>query len=78
MKKEISSYLIIAIISVLVLFTSCKKKKDVAGKGDVYVAGYEYSFQAGSQVAKLWKNGVAQNLSDGTRYAMAYSVFVVE
>jgi len=55
-------------------------------RNNVYAVGYENSGQIGGQiggdqtvyytVAKLWKNGVAQNLTDGTRYAEAYSVFV--
>ena len=44
-------------------------------KGDVYVAGYEYNEQ-GKNVATVWKNGVAHNLSDGTYYSVALSVFV--
>jgi len=54
--------------------------------GDVYVAGWERSGQEykdndiiGTErryVAKLWKNGVAQNLTDGTHDARAASVFV--
>jgi len=39
-------------------------------KGDVYVAGYDGHF------AKLWKNGIAQNLNDGPFNAEAYSVYV--
>ena len=54
--------------------------------GDVYVAGWERSGQEykdndiiGTErryVAKLWKNGEAQNLTDGTHDAQAVSVFV--
>ena len=59
----------------------------VSGR-DVYVVGYEASGQeyikegvvstytSNRNVAKLWKNGVAQNLTDGTYDAEAYSVFV--
>ena len=52
---------------------------------NVYVVGYEvsgqeltddYGFTSYRRVAKLWINGVAQNLSDGTRDAEANSVFV--
>ncbi len=41
---------------------------------DVYVAGYEFG---GSEfVAKIWKNGIATSLTDGTKDARANSVFV--
>ena len=43
---------------------------------DVYVSGYEINLSSSSWVAKLWKNGVAQNLSNGTNIAYANSVFV--
>ncbi|MDR1841335.1 MAG: hypothetical protein LBQ86_05360 [Holophagales bacterium] len=42
---------------------------------DVYVAGYEKNAQ-GKSIAALWKNGVAQSLSDGSNDAVANSVFV--
>jgi hypothetical protein len=51
---------------------------------DVYVTGYDLDFDQGvynsekEGFAKLWKNNVVQNLSDGTRHAEANSVFVVE
>ena len=41
----------------------------------MYVAGYEKNEQ-GNKVAKLWKNGVAQNLTDGNYGAQAKSVYV--
>ena len=41
---------------------------------DVYVVGYQH-FENSKTVAKLWKNGVAQNLSYGCR-GSASSVFV--
>jgi hypothetical protein len=55
----------------------------VAGS-NVYIAGYENSGQLNesifgnyrSSVAKLWKNGVAQNLTDGTTNAVAKAVYV--
>jgi hypothetical protein len=54
----------------------------VSGR-DIYVAGWEASGQEYQMfgtnrysVAKLWKNGVAQNLTDGTNDASAHSVFV--
>lgn len=41
---------------------------------DVYVAGWEYN--GSKNVAKVWKNGVATSLTNGTRDAKAFSVFV--
>ncbi|MCL2764936.1 MAG: hypothetical protein FWD40_06615 [Treponema sp.] len=42
---------------------------------DVYMAGHISNDQH-IEVAALWKNGIAQNLTDGTRNAKAQSVFV--
>jgi hypothetical protein len=42
----------------------------VSDSGDVYVVGHD------GNVAKLWKNGVATDLSNGTNVARAHSVFV--
>ena len=49
--------------------------------GHVYVVGYETDLAAGSadtpnKVAVLWKNGMAQRLSDGSYTAQAHSVYV--
>jgi hypothetical protein len=41
---------------------------------DVYVVGFEYNGTV--NVAKLWKNGIATNISDGTKNATATGVFV--
>lgn len=41
---------------------------------DVYVSGY-YS-NGSKSVATVWKNGIAQNISDGKNDAAAYAVFV--
>jgi hypothetical protein len=43
---------------------------------NVYVAGNTYNATSGHGVAALWKNGVVQNLTDGTTDAWATSVFV--
>ena len=42
---------------------------------DVYVAGHESGSQ-GSWVAKLWKNGEAQDFTDGIYHASANSVYI--
>jgi len=52
----------------------CVRSVFVSGD-DVYAAGWENN-AGGIQVAKLWKNGVGQNLSDGKYEALANSVFV--
>jgi hypothetical protein len=44
---------------------------------NVYVAGYEFNAN-GTAVAKLWKNGIATNLTDGTKEAVPASVFVLD
>jgi len=41
---------------------------------DVYVAGFENN--GTKDVAKVWKNGVATSLTDGTNWATARSIFV--
>ena len=51
---------------------------------DVYVVGYEEVYDVSlddwctlkKQVAKLWKNGVAQSLADENKFTEAHSVFV--
>ena len=46
---------------------------------DVYVAGTGINTGSGTtQVAKLWNNGVVEDLTDGTYEAAAYSVFVAK
>lgn len=64
---------------------SCKKNSTTPGNtpgpapapvtADVYVAGFEVN-TAGISVAKLWKNGTAYDISDGTKNAGASGVFV--
>ena len=46
------------------------------GGPGVYVAGYDT--RTGDRVAKLWKNGIEQNLKDKTTYSEARSVFISE
>ena len=43
---------------------------------DVYVAGYQNRYNTNKDIAVLYKNGVAQYLTDGTNNARAHSVFV--
>ena len=42
---------------------------------DVYVAGIEYN-TSGRSSAVYWKNGSKTQLTNGTNYAGAYSIFV--
>lgn len=64
-------------------FTGCKKDGNTTGNptpaptpvaADIYVAGYESDGTV--TTAKLWKNGTAYNISDGTRNAGATGVYV--
>ena len=43
---------------------------------DVYVAGYVLNTAGTGAIAKLWKNGVATDLTTGTTIAKTYCVFV--
>src|SRR5690606_3621666 len=63
------------LLSLTLLTVACKKdKKDPdTEQTTVYVAGYVSN--GTKQVATLWKDGMAQNLSDGTNSAYAYSVY---
>lgn len=81
-KKHYLFYFIV----LLCFSTACKKKSSPAPEPpdptvptavnvDVYVAGSEYNGQV--TVAKLWKNGTAYNISDGTKNAVATGVCVV-
>lgn len=70
-----SSIVLLAIISL----ESCKKdpKKDPSATSkDVYVAGFESN--GSKMIAKVWKNGVATSLTDGTEDAVANDIFVVD
>ena len=55
---------------ILCLILSCSGKDNVT----VYVAGYENNGNV--DIAKIWKNGRAESLSDGTISARANSVYV--
>ena len=56
-------------------FTACKPNS-TPKEVDIYVAGYDYSGANG--VAKVWKNGKdLYDLTDGSKDAGAYSVYVV-
>ena len=41
---------------------------------DVYTAGY--TIASDKSIATIWKNGVAQKLSDGTKTTVIYDIFV--
>jgi len=75
MKK---SFLMVAAVAAMLVatgFTACKpnsKPKEI----NIYVAGYDNS--GTNAVAKVWKNGKElYELTDGSKGAVAYSVFVV-
>lgn len=68
----------------LFFFSSCTKSSSTGGgsttptdsiNADVYVVGYETI--AGVAVAKLWKNGVGTNLTDGKRTAGATGISMI-
>ncbi|MDR1552039.1 MAG: hypothetical protein LBS69_01065 [Prevotellaceae bacterium] len=71
------NFLLVAIVSIIILTTSCNgaTKQQAANTNDVYVVGYEMNKQY-KTVAKLWHNGEAQNLSDGTTNMQSNSTFV--
>ncbi len=66
-------------LAILVIVASCSKKNNafvsppVVAK-DVYVAGFENN--GTNNVVKVWKNGIAATLTDGSTGAYANSVFV--
>lgn len=60
-----------------VLFSSLTSAYVFVTPGDdVYVAGTERLGSSGAGVIKLWKNGVVQNITDGTTDAVATSLHV--
>lgn len=65
-------------IAAFFMFVSCSKKDitpdPVATIPDIYVAGLESN--GTRTIAKIWKNGVATSLTDGTESAGAISVYV--
>ena len=82
MKTLIQSFMGTFLVT-LFFFSSCSKSSSGGGGStsptdslvaDVYVSGYE--FNGTVYVAKLWKNGVATNLSDGKKNAAATGVCV--
>jgi hypothetical protein len=81
MKKNKLGQIRIAAITLLCIFNFVGCKKDSGGTTapttitkSIYVAGYET--KGSVPIAKLWKNGVATNLTNGTNSAYATSVFV--
>ncbi|MDR2087431.1 MAG: T9SS type A sorting domain-containing protein [Dysgonamonadaceae bacterium] len=69
MKKQLS-YFLVLVLAIGVLGANVTAAQNV----DVYVAGYENN--GNTDVAKVWKNGAATNLTDGTYNSEASSVYV--
>lgn len=70
------SFLLLHIL-ILGLISSCSKSDESSTPvpKDIYTAGYELN--GTNDVAKYWKNGIANYLSDGTKEAEAQSKVVV-
>ncbi len=85
MKHQTPGNLFSCVISILLL-SSCQKESNSIErnpdipKANIYVVGYEYNGPLGTPstqaVAKLWKNGTAVNLTDGSHSAFASCVVV--
>jgi hypothetical protein len=75
--KTMKNLITTLLLTTGLFFDSCHKDSPhtSATAPIVYVAGYEQN-SSGVNVAKLWKNGIATNLTDGTHDASAQSVFV--
>lgn len=68
--------LIFTLLSIGLIFNACKKKAaDDSQNVDVYAVGYEKN-QQNIMVAKMWKNGVATSLTDGSADAVANEIVV--
>lgn len=77
MKNRSAISLSLPVIIFILAVTGCKKSQGTAAqasKPDIYVAGYESNGTKG--VAKQWKNGVVQSLTDGSQNALTTSVYV--
>ena len=65
---------LVMLLSIIIVTNSCKKNDPVPAAKNVYIAG---SISKGTvAVATYWKNGVATQLTDGTKGAIAYSIAV--
>src|SRR5687768_972601 len=68
-------YIIICLC--LPIFYSCNKNGENISKPlHVYIAGYVHEYAGQKQFARYWKDGVAVNLTDGSKPAMASSIVV--
>jgi len=71
------TYVLFNMLLVLVL-CSCKKEikdRQDTSVQDIYVSGYQN--KGTKAIATLWKNGIAAELTDGTKNAYANAVFVL-
>jgi hypothetical protein len=65
---------LLMLLSVITVINSCKKSDQIPAAKNVYIAG---SISKGTvAVATYWKNGVATQLTDGTKGAIAYAIAV--
>jgi hypothetical protein len=64
---------IILILSLCINLSACGKKASQSARTDVYVAGYGLSTK---YIAKIWKNGIEANLTNGQRDAQATGIYV--
>ena len=67
--------LLLAVIAIL-LITGCPAEPQLPEVTTLYTAGYVYSEASNTNIARVWKNGIPEDLTDGTYNAAANSVYV--
>jgi hypothetical protein len=74
MKKQFPSKLLLFLI-LSIVFVSCKKDANTPPAAPSIYVGGESSIE-GISIAVVWKDGLATNLTDGTKDAYVNSVYV--